>query len=156
VPKKYLRKMKISIALLLFIYSCNPVKQVLSDRAKFDEVAKEVIRAGYCANDTVIVSKSDTTVLTDTVNNYFIDTEVRNDTVYQTRIENKIVTKKVTIRDTVRQVVTDNARVSVLEADKRDLSMKVMEWKDKATDRLKWLVLLLVGIGLWIFFKIKP
>jgi hypothetical protein len=62
VPKKYLRKMRISIALLLFIYSCNPVKQVLSDRAKFDEVAKEVIRAGYCANDTVIVSKSDTTV----------------------------------------------------------------------------------------------
>jgi hypothetical protein len=156
VPKKYLRKMRISIALLLFIYSCNPVKQVLSDRAKFDEVAKEVIRAGYCANDTVIVSKSDTTVLTDTVNNYFIDTEIRNDTVYQTRIENKIVTKKVTIRDTVRQVVTDNARVNVLEADKRDLSMKVMEWKDKATDRLKWLVLLLVGIGLWIFFKIKP
>jgi hypothetical protein len=156
VPKKYLRKMRISIALLLFIYSCNPVKQVLSDRAKFDEVAKEVIRAGYCANDTVIVSKSDTTVLTDTVNNYFIDTEIRNDTVFQTRIENKLVLKKVTIRDTVRQVVTDNARVNVLEADKRDLSMKVMEWKDKATDRLKWLVLLLVGIGLWIFFKIKP
>ena len=154
--KKYLRKMRISIALLLFIYSCNPVKQVLSDRAKFDEVAKEVIRAGYCANDTVIVSKSDTTVLTDTVNNYFIDTEIRNDTVFQTRIENKLVLKKVTIRDTVRQVVTDNARVNVLEADKRDLSMKVMEWKDKATDRLKWLVLLLVGIGLWIFFKIKP
>ena len=148
--------MRISIALLLFIYSCNPVKQVLSDRAKFDEVAKEVIRAGYCANDTVIVSKSDTTVLTDTVNNYFIDTEIRNDTVFQTRIENKLVLKKVTIRDTVRQVVTDNARVNVLEADKRDLSMKVMEWKDKATDRLKWLVLLLVGIGLWIFFKIKP
>jgi hypothetical protein len=148
--------MRISIALLLFIYSCNPVKQVLSDRAKFDEVAKEVIRAGYCANDTVIVSKSDTTVLTDTVNNYFIDTEIRNDTVFQTRIENKLVLKKVTIRDTVRQVVTDNARVNVLEADKRDLSIKVMEWKDKATDRLKWLVLLLVGIGLWIFFKIKP
>ena len=148
--------MRISIALLLFIYSCNPVKQVLSDRAKFDEVAKEVIRAGYCANDTVIVSKSDTTVLTDTVNNYFIDTEIRNDTVFQTRIENKLVLKKVTIRDTVRQVVTDNARVNVLEADKRDLSMQVIEWKDKATDRLKWLVLLLVGIGLWIFFKIKP
>jgi hypothetical protein len=156
VLKKYLRKMRISIALLLFIYSCNPVKQVLSDRAKFDEVAKEVIRAGYCANDTVIVSKSDTTVLTDTVNNYFIDTEVRNDTVFQTRIENKLVVKKVIIRDTIRKVVTDNARVNVLEADKRDLSMKVMEWKDKATDRLKWLVLLLVGIGLWIFFKIKP
>jgi hypothetical protein len=142
------------IALILF--SCNPVKQVLRDREKFDQVAKEIIKSGICINDTIILSKSDTTTLVDTVNNYFIDTEIRNDTVFQTRVENKLVVKKVTIRDTVRQVVTDNARVNVLEADKRDLSMKVGEWKDKANDRLKWLVLLLVGIGLWIFFKIKP
>jgi hypothetical protein len=144
------------LLIILILCSCNPVKQVLRDREKFDQVAKEVIKSGYCINDTVILSKSDTTTLVDTVNNYFIDTEVRNDTVFQTRIENKIVTKKVIIRDTVRKIVTDNARVNLLEADKRDLSMKVMEWKDKATDRLKWLVLLLVGIGLWIFFKIKP
>ena len=142
------------IALILF--SCNPVKQVLRDRDKFDQVAKELIKSGYCVNDTIILSKSDTTTIVDTVNNYFIDTEIRNDTVFQTRVENKLVVKKVIIRDTIRKVVTDNARVNVLEADKRDLYMKVMEWKDKATDRFKWLVLLLVGIGLWIFFKIKP
>jgi hypothetical protein len=145
-----------TLLIVLILFSCNPVKQVLRDREKFDQVAKEVIKSGYCINDTVILSKSDTTTLVDTVNNYFIDTEVRNDTVFQTRIENKIVTKKVIIRDTVRKIVTDNARVNLLEADKRDLSMQVGEWKDKAQDRLKWLVLLLVGIGLWIFFKIKP
>lgn len=141
---------------ILSLVSCNPVKQVLSDRKMFDEVAKEIIKSGICVNDTVILSKSDTTTLVDTVNNYFIDTEVINDTVFQTRIENKIVTKKVIIRDTIRKIVTDNARVNALEADIRVLSVDVRDWKDKANDRLKWLVLLLVGIGLWIFFKIKP
>ena len=144
------------LLIVLILCSCNPVKQVLRDRDKFDQVAKEIIKSGICVNDTIILSKSDTTTLVDTVNNYFIDTEVRNDTVFQTRVENKLVTKKVIIRDTVRNIVTDNARVNVLEADKRDLSMKVGEWKDKAQDRLQWLILLLVGIGLWIFFKIKP
>jgi len=144
------------LLLILILCSCNPVKQVLRDREKFDIVAKEIIKSGICVNDTIILSKSDTTTLVDTVNNYFIDTEIRNDTVFQTRVENKLVVKKVIIRDTIRKVVADNARVNLLEADKRDLSMKVMEWKDKATDRLKWLVLLLVGIGLWVFFKIKP
>lgn len=144
------------LIIILILCSCNPVKQVLRDREKFDIVAKEIIKSGICVNDTVILSKSDTTTLVDTVNNYFIDTEIRNDTVFQTRVENKLVVKKVIIRDTIRKVVTDNARVNLLEADKRDLSMQVGEWKDKAQDRLKWLVLLLVGIGLWVFFKIKP
>ena len=143
-------------SLILSLVSCNPVKQVLSNRKMFDEVAKEIIKSGICVNDTIILSKSDTTTLVDTVNNYFIDTEVRNDTVFQTRVENKLVVKKVIIRDTVRKIVTDNARVNALEADIRVLSVDVREWKDKANDRLKWLVLIIVGIGLWIFFKIKP
>ena len=144
------------LLIILILCSCNPVKQVLSDREKFDKVAKEVIKAGYCVNDTVIVSKSDTTTLVDTVNNYFIETEIINDTVFQTRVENKLVVKKVIIRDTIRKIVTDNARVNALEADIRVLSVDIKEWKDKANDRLKWLVLIIVGIGLWIFFKIKP
>ena len=144
------------LLIVLILCSCNPVKQVLSDRKMFDEVAKEIIKSGICVNDTVILSKSDTTTLVDTVNNYFIDTEVINDTVFQTRIEKKIVTKKVIIRDTIRKIVTDNTRVNALEADIRVLSVDVREWKDKANDRLKWLVLIIVGIGLWIFFKIKP
>lgn len=144
------------VILLIILIACNPVKKVLRDREKFNEVAAEVIRQGLCANDTTIITKSDTTILTDTINNVFIDTQYRNDTVFQTRVENKIVTKKVIIRDTVRSVVIDNARVNVLQADKAALTMDVQSWKDKAQDRLSWLILALAGIGLWIFFKIKP
>ena len=144
------------LTLLLILTACNPVKKVLQDREKFNEVAKEVIRQGLCANDTTFVTKSDTLVTTDTVNNIYIDTEYRNDTVYQTKIQTKLISKKVYIRDTFSHVIVDNARINVLEADKAALRMDVESWKDKAQDRLSWLILAGVIIGLWIFFKIKP
>jgi hypothetical protein len=34
--------------------ACNPVKQVLTHQDKFDKVAEEVIRRGYCVNDTIL------------------------------------------------------------------------------------------------------
>jgi hypothetical protein len=37
------------------MFSCNPVKKVMQDTDKFDVVAKEVIRRGYCKSDTVVV-----------------------------------------------------------------------------------------------------
>jgi hypothetical protein len=144
------------IVLLLLLIACNPVKQVLRDREKFDEVAKEVIKAGYCANDTITVTKSDTLVTTDTVNNVYIETEYRNDTVYLTKNIRSIATKKIIIRDTIKKVVVDNARINVLEADKVALRIEAMAWKDKAQDRLSWLILALIIIGLWLFFKFKP
>lgn len=48
--------MRYLLLIILFI-SCNPVKQVLSDKEKFDQVAEEVVRRGYCINDTVVVEK---------------------------------------------------------------------------------------------------
>ena len=51
-----------NILLLILLVSCNPVKQVLKDKSKFDQVAAEVIRQGYCATDTLIIVKSDTLV----------------------------------------------------------------------------------------------
>jgi cell division protein FtsI/penicillin-binding protein 2 len=144
------------IVLLLLLIACNPVKQVLRDREKFNEIAQEVIRQGYCANDTITVTKSDTLVTTDTVNNIYIDTEYRNDTVYLTKNIRSIATKKIIIRDTIKKVVVDNARIKVLEADKVALRIEAMAWKDKAQDRLSWLILALIIIGLWLFFKFKP
>lgn len=49
-------KMRYLLLILLFI-GCNPVKQVMSDKEKFDQVAEEVIRRGYCVNDTVVIEK---------------------------------------------------------------------------------------------------
>lgn len=49
------------------IVSCNPVKQVLKDKVKFDKVAEEVIRRGYCVNDTIIETVVDTLYKTDSI-----------------------------------------------------------------------------------------
>lgn len=45
------------LVLFVLLISCNPVKKVLQDKTKFDIVAKEVIRRGYCVNDTLVIEK---------------------------------------------------------------------------------------------------
>lgn len=46
--------MRLLICLILLI-GCNPVKQVLKDREKFEKVKEAVIRSGACVNDTITV-----------------------------------------------------------------------------------------------------
>lgn len=51
----------------LFIASCNPVKRILKDPVKFNQVAEEVVRRGYCVNDTIIEIVTDTLYKTDSI-----------------------------------------------------------------------------------------
>lgn len=46
--------MRLLIFLLLLI-ACNPVRQILNDQKKFDKIAEEVVKRGYCINDTITV-----------------------------------------------------------------------------------------------------
>lgn len=55
------------ISVSLLFAGCNPVKQVLKDKNKFDIVAEEVVRRGYCVNDTVIEIVTDTVYKTDSI-----------------------------------------------------------------------------------------
>lgn len=57
-----MRYLVIFIVTFTILYSCNPVKRVLKDPVKTNEMATEIIRRGYCANDTTIF-----TTVTDTV-----------------------------------------------------------------------------------------
>jgi hypothetical protein len=77
--------MRLSI-LFLFLIACNPVKQVLKDKEKLDKVAEVVVKSGYCANDTTIITKSDTTVQYDTsyLTDTLIDLRTIKDTQYVT------------------------------------------------------------------------
>ena len=52
---------------LILLLSCNPVKQVLKDKEKLDKVAEVVISSGYCVNDTIIKTNSDTLITYDTI-----------------------------------------------------------------------------------------
>jgi hypothetical protein len=46
------------LLIIFLLAACNPVKRVLKDQEKFDQVAEEVIRRGYCVNDTLIVTET--------------------------------------------------------------------------------------------------
>lgn len=128
----------------------------MNDKAKFDLIKDEVIRLGLCANDTTIISRSDTLVQYDTTIKSELEVKIFNDTVHITKWKTQNIVKTLTIRDTIRATIVDNSRIKLLEADKMKLEQNVQEYKKKAEDRLSWLILALMGIGLWIFFKIKP
>ena len=57
--QSFVKKLLI-ILLPVLTLSCNPVKQVLKDTSKFNIIAEEVIRRGYCINDTIVETKIDT------------------------------------------------------------------------------------------------
>ena len=135
-----------SLLLFILLVSCNPVKQVLKDKAKFDEVAAEVIRQGYCVNDTLIIVKSDTIVMVDSLIEVYSDTTIINDTSYVTLWETKNFTKTFTIRDTLHSVVVDNARIKLLKADIDKITKQSEQHKQKATSRLYWFIIALCVI----------
>lgn len=138
--------MRLSILLLLLV-ACNPVKQVLKDKNKLDKVAEVVVRSGYCANDTTIITKSDTTYQTDTIydTQIFIDERTKTDTQY-VKVP-KVITRTITIRDTITNVVVDGARVLLLEKSLSKSEETRLKYQNLAKQRwwyLFWLILFIV------------
>lgn len=142
----------ISAALL---FSCNSVKQVIKDKRKLDQVAEVVIRSGYCANDTLIIRKSDTSYVHDTTYVKETKTEVINDTVYLSEQNYKTIVKRIYIRDTIKNMVIDNAQVNALKGDIYVLNNRLAEEKDKSKKRFKYLFVLITVISLYILYKFK-
>lgn len=140
------------IFLILLFVSCNPVKQVLRDQDKLEQVAKVVVKGGWCANDTTFITKSDTLIEVDTL--IRIDTEtytqIVNDTTYITKWKTREIIKSVTIHDTLKSYIVDNARVRLLQADSARLSNDSITWKGKAKRRQLWIFAL---IGVWLLIR---
>ena len=147
----------IFLFLILLLFSCNPVKQVLRDQNKLDAVAKVVVAGGYCANDTTYIVKSDTTIKVDTLvqNDTTIQVETRNDTTYLTRLKYRDIIKSITIHDTIKSVVVDNARLNLIRADLAAERIKSMEWERKAEKRAGWLIILILVVAGFIYLKFK-
>jgi len=143
--------MRYIILFLLFV-SCNPVKQVLRDQDKLEQVAKVVVKGGWCANDTTFITKSDTLVEIDTFVNVKmqIDTQKVNEFVYITNWKTRDIVKSITIHDTLRSYIVDNARVRLLQTDSARLSNEVITWEGKAKRRQLWIFAL---IGVWLLIR---
>ena len=137
----------------IFLLACNPVKQVLRDKEKLDKVAEYVISSGYCVNDTIIQSKSDTLITYDTIyeKNDIIRNILRTDTLRL--FFTKTLVKTIRITDTIQKVVIDNARINQLEAKLALQTERTEEYKAKANSRLKWLILLLIAICVRLLYK---
>lgn len=158
-------KLKINpICILLAIYlfliailglSCNPVKQVLKDKEKLDKVAEVVVRSGYCANDTIIKLKSDTTYHFDTLYEPITDTIrlTKENYIQVPKYFQKTIVKTITIHDTIKSVVVDNARLNAIRGDLTALQEKYNNIHKKAQSRLNWLILLLVAFSLYLLRK---
>ena len=133
------------------------MKQVLRDQNKLEQVAKVVIAGGWCANDTTFIVKSDTLIEVDTIINVDIqiDTQKVNEFVYITNWKTRDIIKSVTIHDTVKSFIVDNARVRLLQADSTRLINLANDYKSKADSRLNWLISLLVLIALFIYLKLR-
>jgi hypothetical protein len=144
------------LTLIAILLSCNPVKQVLKDKEKLDKVAEVVVKSGYCANDTTIITKSDTTIQYDTTYETQIQINEKTDTI---RIP-KVITRTITIRDTIKSVVVDNSRVQLLqkeiEAYKEstyELKEELLHWKELAKKRWWNLWGLIILFSIYILRK---
>lgn len=146
---------------VLLLFSCNPVKRVMKDKSLFDQVAEEVIKRGYCSNDTIIVSKSDTTITIDSLVTIEIDSIIhRDDTVYFWA--NKIYNykEKVFIKDTIKQVVKDSSLINKLSQINESQKQEIVKLKiDKKNLRVMlgaaFLSLAFAVIGLYFAIKYK-
>ena len=145
------------IFLLILLIGCNPVKQVLRDQDKLEQVAKVIVKGGWCANDTTFITKSDTLIAYDTLVNVKveIDTQKVNEYVYITNLKTRDIVKSVTIHDTLKSFIVDNARVRLLQADSSRLSNEVNKWQGKAKKRQLWIFLLIGVIGAYFYIKSK-
>jgi len=134
----------------MVLVGCNPVRFVLRDAPSFRIVADEVIKRGYCLNDTSYIYSTDTLEITDTLTMVYIDTAVVNDTTYFWETKFETITKTKTIRDSIKSVVIDSAQVKVLRRHLQDseTKLKAALGDQKVLKR----IMIFMGGGALIFF----
>jgi hypothetical protein len=154
----------IATAIFIFLGSvgCNPVKRVLKDKAKRDQMAAEIIKLGYCTNDTTIIEIYDTTITIDTIDVPVIitDTFQTNDTLvfWETKYFDIIKTK--TISKQVDRVVIDSSRINVLENELKqwktkfaDADQRRKNWRNQFGAAMTCLLFAVIGIVALIKYK---
>ena len=133
------------LLVLLILSSCNPVRKVLQDPAKFAIIKDTVLARGYCANDTSYIYISDTLEVTDTLYEVMTDTLVINDSLVFWDTKYKTILKTRTIRDSIISVVVDSARVMVL---RKELNFE----RQKAKENKSWKKMFFWAIGCALAF----
>lgn len=169
--------MKYLLIIACLIAACNPVKRVLKDPEKFDQVAEEVIRRGRCVNDTTIETVvKDSIVYRDSVVEKIekvpcadFDTTIgrarimvssgvltytyKDSVVYRTKKIKETVRDR-SLEDILKKDVT-GARDSLKQAlfEKKELKSELKEAKRDARNHQLKLWLIIVALGIFAFRK---
>jgi len=93
--------------------------------------------------------------MVDSLIEVYSDTTIINDTAYVTLWKNRNFYKTLTIHDTLRSIIVDNARVNQLQADLSKISKQSEEHKQNATHRLYWFIIACAIILFLILYKIR-
>lgn len=172
--------------LLIIFGSCNSVKRVLKDPVKYKQVTDKFVESGGCVNDTITVTNTKDSIITDTVTqiietkspcpdftqtlsdgtivtskdgNLSIKYKLKNTTIRTTRTITNTVTDK-TLQNLLKEQ-RDSARTALLKTklELKDTQTKLSEAKRK--NLYTWIgigviVLLSIGLKTGLFKKFIP
>lgn len=157
-------------AIISVLYSCSPVKRVLTNPKYYEQVKKQVILNGECVNDTITEEiLKDTIIYKDTViHDSFkvnmpmechLDTIVNDFSVY---LENGNLWVKWlgkvperTIKKQVTHVVVDRAKEAILIDSCANQTRKIYELENTITRKNKIMLKLYLGIGFLLLFMLR-
>ena len=153
------------ILLGILIVGCNPIMKaerlVLNNRDASNRVFNTLALERPCANDTMIVTLSDTTILQDTIFDYKRDTI--NNVITLTE-KGKTIVKTIKVVDIKTAYVQDMRIVAILSDSVRFYKLLYQaehKYKKKAESRFWWLIIAIVAFlilkrYLWSFLNTLP
>ena len=131
---------------LLIVLGCNPIKKaertVLNNRESSERIFRELEKTRPCANDTTVISISDTLYKTDTAIDYKVDTI--NNVITLTE-KGKIIYKTKTIIETKTAFIVDNRRLAIMADSVRYFSTSLQD-SIKTSNKWMWRFWSLFGI----------
>ena len=152
----------IGILICIFLLACNPIRKaerlVLNNRDASNRVFNTLALERPCANDTTIITLSDTTILQDTIVDYKRDTI--NNVITLTE-QGKTIVKTIKVVDIKTAFVQDTRLIGILSDSVRyykTLYQTEHKYKKQAESRFWWLIIALAGIlilkrYLWSFLS---
>jgi len=142
------------VILAVIFTACNPLRKaerlVLNNRDASNRVFNTLALERPCANDTTIITLSDTTILQDTIVDYKRDTI--NNVITLTE-KGKTIVKTIKVVDIKTAFVQDTRMVGILIDSVRYYKVLYQtehKYKQKAESRFWWLIIAVVG-----FFILK-
>lgn len=146
----------------ILIIGCNPLRKaerlVLNNRDASNRVFNTLALERPCANDTLIVTLSDTTILQDTIIYYKRDTI--NNVITLTE-QGKTIVKTIKVKDIKTAYVQDMRMVAILSDSVRFYKVLYQtehKYKKQAESRFWWLIIIIAAIFilkryLWSFLN---